>query len=164
MQRQLVQSYTYILEWGQGTCKLTKHTWRWTYSALLYFYLQSSLFRESQNVLNEDNHTFRRNNHFRGGAGGIGLNIHPVFLVVGMELDFLGWNRSWSQGERNKTLRTSLRRKNWLSYYWNQFWYCKIGLTFGILLRFWFRHSEFHTFFAKLSSSPVQVQSSWNWV
>ena len=32
MQRQLVQNFTFILEWGQGTCSLTKHTRRWTYS------------------------------------------------------------------------------------------------------------------------------------
>ena len=37
IQRLLVQSLTYILELGQGTCTLTKHTWRWTYSALRYF-------------------------------------------------------------------------------------------------------------------------------
>ena len=40
MQRRLVQSFTYILEWGRGTCTLTKHTRRWTYSALWYFFLQ----------------------------------------------------------------------------------------------------------------------------
>ena len=38
MQRRLVQSFTYILEWGRGTCTLTKHTRRWTYSALQYFF------------------------------------------------------------------------------------------------------------------------------
>ena len=40
MQRQFVQNLTYILELGQGTCTwtLTKHTWRWTYSALQQFY------------------------------------------------------------------------------------------------------------------------------
>ena len=32
MQRRLVQNFTFILEWGQRTCSLTKHTWRWTYS------------------------------------------------------------------------------------------------------------------------------------
>ena len=37
MQRRLGQSFTYILEWGQGTCTLTKHTRRWTYSALRHF-------------------------------------------------------------------------------------------------------------------------------
>ena len=37
MKRRLVQSFTYILEWGRGTCTLTKHTRRWTYSALRYF-------------------------------------------------------------------------------------------------------------------------------
>ena len=26
MQRQQVQNFTFILEWGQGTCSLTKHT------------------------------------------------------------------------------------------------------------------------------------------
>ena len=29
MQRRLVQNFTFILEWGQGPCSLTKHTWRW---------------------------------------------------------------------------------------------------------------------------------------
>ena len=38
MQRRLVQSFTYILELGQGTCTLTKHTWRWTYSAFRHFF------------------------------------------------------------------------------------------------------------------------------
>ena len=37
MQRQLVQSFTYILEWGRGTCILTKHTRRWTYSLCCIF-------------------------------------------------------------------------------------------------------------------------------
>ena len=32
MQRRLVQNFTFILEWGQGTCKMTKHTRRWAYS------------------------------------------------------------------------------------------------------------------------------------
>merc|ERR1712081_49695 len=32
MQRRLVQNYLFILEWGQGTCLLTKHTLRWAYS------------------------------------------------------------------------------------------------------------------------------------
>ena len=32
MQRRLVLNFTFILEWGQGTCSLTKHTRRWTYS------------------------------------------------------------------------------------------------------------------------------------
>merc|ERR1712122_333148 len=32
MQRRLVQNFTFILEWGQGTCLLTKHTLRWAYS------------------------------------------------------------------------------------------------------------------------------------
>ena len=37
MQRRLLQSFTYILEWGRGTCTLTKHTRRWTYPALRHF-------------------------------------------------------------------------------------------------------------------------------
>ena len=32
-QRRLVQNFTFILESGQGTCSLTKHTRRWAYSA-----------------------------------------------------------------------------------------------------------------------------------
>ena len=39
MQRRLMQNFTYILEWGRGTCTLTKHTRRWTYCALRYFFL-----------------------------------------------------------------------------------------------------------------------------
>merc|ERR1711954_211796 len=39
MQRRLVQSFTYILECGQGTCTLTKRTRRWTYYALRYFFI-----------------------------------------------------------------------------------------------------------------------------
>ena len=38
MQRRLVQDFTYILEWGQGTSSLTKHTWRLTYSALRHIF------------------------------------------------------------------------------------------------------------------------------
>ena len=38
MQRQLVQNFTYIMEWGQGTCTLMKRTRRWTYFALRHFY------------------------------------------------------------------------------------------------------------------------------
>ena len=37
MQRRLVQNFTFMLELGQETCSLTKHTWRWIYSALWYF-------------------------------------------------------------------------------------------------------------------------------
>ena len=45
MQRRLMQNFTYILEWGRGTCTLTKHTRRWTYSALRYFlFIFSSYF------------------------------------------------------------------------------------------------------------------------
>merc|ERR1712081_18849 len=36
MQRRLVQNFTSILEWGQGTCSLTKHTRRWAYSQYLF--------------------------------------------------------------------------------------------------------------------------------
>merc|ERR1711942_4095 len=32
MQRRLVQNFTFILEWGQGTCSLMTHTRRWAYS------------------------------------------------------------------------------------------------------------------------------------
>ena len=33
MQRRLLENFTYIMEWGQGTCTLTKRTRRrWTYS------------------------------------------------------------------------------------------------------------------------------------
>ena len=32
MQRRLVQNFTFILEWTQGTCLLTKHTLHWAYS------------------------------------------------------------------------------------------------------------------------------------
>merc|ERR1719320_1646097 len=43
MQRRLVQNFTFILEWGQGTCLLTKHTMRWAYSR--YFSPAWCLFR-----------------------------------------------------------------------------------------------------------------------
>ena len=33
MERRLVQNFTFILEWGPGTCSLTKHTRRWKYFA-----------------------------------------------------------------------------------------------------------------------------------
>ena len=46
MQRQPVQNFTYILEWGQGTCTLMKGTRRWTYSALRHFYYYHSLFNQ----------------------------------------------------------------------------------------------------------------------
>ena len=32
IQRRLVQNFTFILEWGQGACLLTKHTQHWAYS------------------------------------------------------------------------------------------------------------------------------------
>ena len=37
MQRRLVQNFTFMLELGQETYSLTKHTWRWIHSALWYF-------------------------------------------------------------------------------------------------------------------------------
>merc|ERR1711954_552151 len=40
MKRRLVQNFTFILEWGQGTCLLTKHTLRWAYSQ--YFPLHAA--------------------------------------------------------------------------------------------------------------------------
>ena len=43
MQRRLVQNFTFILEWGQGTCLLTKHTLRLAYSR--YFPLACCLLR-----------------------------------------------------------------------------------------------------------------------
>ena len=42
MKRRLVQSFTYLLEWGQQTCTLRKHTRRWTYSTLRHFFLSIS--------------------------------------------------------------------------------------------------------------------------
>ena len=36
MQRRLVQNFTFILEWGQGTCSLMKHTRCWAYSRYLF--------------------------------------------------------------------------------------------------------------------------------
>ena len=39
MQRQRVQNFTYVMEWGQGTCTLTKRTQRWKYSASAFFLL-----------------------------------------------------------------------------------------------------------------------------
>ena len=46
MQRRLLQSFTYILERGQGTCTLTKHTRRWTYSALRHFLVENPNTRQ----------------------------------------------------------------------------------------------------------------------
>ena len=60
MQRRLVQSFTYILEWGRGTCLLTKHTRRWTYSARVFEIplchiprLRSFLFQTGQSTGNQ---------------------------------------------------------------------------------------------------------------
>ena len=36
MQRRLGQNFTFILEWGQGACSLTKPTQRWAYSRYLF--------------------------------------------------------------------------------------------------------------------------------
>ena len=43
MQRRLLQNFTFILEWGHGTCSLTKHTWCWAYSH--YFFPACCLLR-----------------------------------------------------------------------------------------------------------------------
>ena len=43
MQRRLVQNFTFILEWGQGTCLLTRHTRCWAYSR--YFFHACCLLR-----------------------------------------------------------------------------------------------------------------------
>merc|ERR1711954_39396 len=43
MQRRLVQNFTFILEWGQGTCSLTKHTRHWAY--FQYFFPACCLLR-----------------------------------------------------------------------------------------------------------------------
>ena len=40
MQRRLVQNFTFVLEWGQGTCSLTKHSRHWAYSR--YFSLHAA--------------------------------------------------------------------------------------------------------------------------
>ena len=48
MQRRLVQNLTFILEWGQGTCSLTKHTQHWAYSQ--YFHGRCPLGRGRHNV------------------------------------------------------------------------------------------------------------------
>ena len=45
MQRRLVQNFTFMLELGQETCLLTKHTWCWIYSALWYFFPACCLVR-----------------------------------------------------------------------------------------------------------------------
>ena len=57
MQRQLVQNFTYIMEWGQGTCTLKKHTWCWTYSALRHFLDEK---RNKRNVTNAQSHILRQ--------------------------------------------------------------------------------------------------------
>merc|ERR1711954_152309 len=43
MQRRLVQNFTFILEWGHGTCSMMKHTRRWAYSR--YFFSAFCLLR-----------------------------------------------------------------------------------------------------------------------
>ena len=50
MQRRLVQSFTFILEFGRRTCTLTKHTQHWTYSTLRHFILAG------ENVARNDCH------------------------------------------------------------------------------------------------------------
>ena len=47
MQRRLVQIFTYIMEWGQVTCTLTKRTRRRTYSALRHFYYGESQYNNA---------------------------------------------------------------------------------------------------------------------
>ena len=37
MQRRLVKNFTFILEWGQGTCSLMKHTLRCTFRFAAFF-------------------------------------------------------------------------------------------------------------------------------
>ena len=59
MQRRLVQNFTYILEWGQGTCSLMKHIRRcWAYSR--YFFpacclLRFAAFLEYKKILHQKN-------------------------------------------------------------------------------------------------------------
>ena len=43
MQRRLVQNFTFIFEWGQGSCSFTKHTQHWAYSR--YFFPACCLLR-----------------------------------------------------------------------------------------------------------------------
>ena len=43
MQRRLVQNFTFLLEWGQGTCSLLKHTRRW--AGHRYFFPACCLLR-----------------------------------------------------------------------------------------------------------------------
>ena len=45
MQSRLVQNFTFILEWGQGTCSLTKQTRRWAYSLYCFLYAAYSALR-----------------------------------------------------------------------------------------------------------------------
>ena len=97
MQRRLVQSFTYLLEWGQGTCTLTKHTRRWTYSALRHFFLWywllvsvlvSGITGTLSSMLNVTVSVQILRNYFRGGgqghdyldyAGGLGARIGQKF-------------------------------------------------------------------------------------
>ena len=46
MQRRLVQNFTFILEWGQGTCSLTKQTRRWAYSLYCFLHAAYSALRQ----------------------------------------------------------------------------------------------------------------------
>merc|ERR1711875_126900 len=45
MQRRLVQNFTFILEWGHGTCSLTKHTWRLANSGIFSLHAAYSALR-----------------------------------------------------------------------------------------------------------------------
>ena len=45
-----VQNCTDIMEWGQGTCTLTKRTRRWTYSALSHFFCLYSVLIDRNRI------------------------------------------------------------------------------------------------------------------
>ena len=77
MQRWLVHNFTYTLEWGRGTCTLTKHAWRWTYSALRYFsFIMLQLFLTKWYEISASTYiqTGSSNGQFQGERGSVTLS------------------------------------------------------------------------------------------
>ena len=79
MQRRLVQNFTYIMEWGQGTCTLTKRTRRWTYSALRHFLYSNSIWTQMHLRMEFDS--------------GVGPTCHHYFLTERL----LEWKKIFSR-------------------------------------------------------------------
>ena len=91
MQRQLVQNFTFILEWGQGSCSLTKHTRRWTYSALRH--LWHFCFEDRQGSFGRMLELPWRSRHF----------FHFIFFLF---VIFLGGGWGWNDENFDNTFET----------------------------------------------------------